>query len=364
MSPLPADAFAISGSLRQALSADEPVILPSGPVVLDIRNVAHSGAVRLDGRPLRVALDQPARAATVALSLERATGYHQLQVGTDRRYVFGTDDAKLRIGGVVEMLAYLRDHADALGLSWNGTVQFSGTGQVLRDVRLDVAWLEQHVSEIADLAASISRRPFTLSRKRRELAREGVPDVAATGRLIRRRPELMERHPDGPVAFQGEQWAPREFLRQRREHTADTQGNRAMTRLLLAVLELARTCQASAPAGLQAELGTHVETAARAVRREPFASIRRQRGHLRIGAHPATEERIDERYRRGRALLNQLLQGSALGSREPGHRGVGVRRSCGSGLSSLCGHHRRARLRSRPRRADGAGRSAFRQRRL
>ncbi len=308
MSPPPADAFAISGSLRKALSADQPVILPSGPVVLDIRAVAHSGAVRLDGRPLPVAFDQAGHVATAALNLARATGYHHLQVGTDRRYVFGTDDAKLRIDGVVEMLAYLREHADALGLSWNGTVQFSGTGQVLRDVRLDVAWLEQHVGEIADLAAAISRRPFTVSRKRRELARQGVPDVAATGRLIRRRPDLMERHPDGPVTFEGEQWAPREFLRQRRENTGDTQGNRTMTRLLLAVLELARTCQASAPGALQAELATHVEMIARGVRRDPFVSIRRQCGHLRIGVHPATEERVDERYRRARALLNQLLK--------------------------------------------------------
>ena len=308
MSPLQADAFAVSGSQREALSDVEPVILPSGAVVLDIRNVADSGTVRLDGRPLRVAFDPLAHAATVALNLERSTGYHQLQVGTDRRYVFGTDDAKLRIDGVVEMLAYLREHADALGLSWNGTVQFSGAGQVLRDVRLDVAWLEQHVGEIAYLAASIARRPYTVSHKRRELAREGVPDVAATGRLIRRRPELMERHPDGPVAFDGEQWAPREFLRQRREHTADTQGNRTMTRLLLALLELARTCQATAPTGLQGELASHVETIARAIRREPFASIRRQRGHLRIGVHPATEERVDERYRRGRAVLLELLR--------------------------------------------------------
>ncbi len=308
MSPPPADAFAVTGSLRRTLTADEPVILPSGPVVLDLRAVPHSGALRLDGRPLTVAFDPATHAATAALNLDRATGYHQLQVGTNRRYLFGTDDAKLRIDGVVEMLAYLREHADALGLSWNGTLQFSGTGQVLRDVRLDVAWLEQHVGEIAELAASIARRPFTVSRKRRELAREGVPDVAATGRLIRRRPELMERHPDGPVTVEGERWAPREFLRQRREHTADTQGNRTMTRLLLAVLELARTCQASAPTDSQADLATHVNTIARAVRQEPFASIRRQRGHLRIGVHAATEERVDDRYRRARALLNRLLK--------------------------------------------------------
>lgn len=307
MSAPSADAFAVSGSLRQALSAEQPVILPSGPLVLDIRGVPHSGAVRLDGRPLAIAFDQTAQVATVALNLERATGYHQLRVGTDRTYVFGTDDAKLRIDGVVEMLAYLREHAESLGLSWNGTVQFSGTGQVLRDVRLDVAWLEQHVGEIADIAVSISRRPFTASRKERERARQGVPDIAATGRLIRRRPELMERHPEGPVTFEGQRWAPREFLRQRREHTADTQGNRTVTRLLLAALELARTCQASAPSALQPELATHVEVTARAVRLEPFATIRRHRGHLRIGVHPATEERVDDRYRRARALLHQLL---------------------------------------------------------
>lgn len=276
-------------------------------MVLDIRAVPDAGAMRLDGRPLAVAFDRATRTATIALNLARATGYHELQVGADRRYVFGTEDAKLRIEGVVEMLAYLREHANALGLSWNGTIQFSGTGQVLRDVRLDVAWLERHIGEIATIAASVSRRPFTASRQRQELSQQGVPDVAATGRLIRRRPELMERHTVGPVTYGGERWAPREFLRRRREHTVDTQGNRTLTRLLLAVLELVRACQASAPADSQTGLATHHETLARIVRREPFASIRRQRGHLRIGAHPAAEERVDARYRRGRALLTELL---------------------------------------------------------
>lgn len=307
MSP-PADAYAVAGNVRSALSGTDPVILPSGPIVLDIRDVTDSGAVRLDGRPLLVALAADTRAATAAINLDRATGYHQLQVGPERRYVFGTNDAKLRIAGVVEMLSYLREHANSLGLGWNGTVQFSGTGQVLRDVRLDVAWLEQHVDEIASIARSVSNRPFVVSRKRLERAREGVPNVAATARLMRRQRELMERHPQGPVEFDGERWAPREFLRDRREQTTDTPGNRTLTRLLVAVLELARTCQASAPPDLRPELATHVAIIAAAVRMEPFATIRRVRGHLRIGIRPSTEERVDSRYRRSRRLLQVLLR--------------------------------------------------------
>lgn len=308
MSPSPADAIVIAGNVRSVLSGSEPAIVPSGPVVVELHGVADAGAVRLDGGPLPVAFDSGSGTATVALNLSRATGYHQLRVGTDRQYIFGTEDAKLRIEGVVDMLGYLRDHAQSSGLSWNGTVQFSGGGHVLRDVRLDAAWLEQHVGEIAELAASVSRRPFTARRTRRELAREGVPDVPETGRLIRRRPELMEAHPSGPVTFEGESWAPRKFVRKRSDHTSDTQGNRTLTRLLVAVLALARASEAAAPTDLQANLATQVEILGRAVRQEPFASIRRQRGHLRIGAHPATEERIDPRYRRARSLLRELLR--------------------------------------------------------
>lgn len=307
MSP-PDDAFAVVGSVRSPLSEVQPVILPSGPIVLDLRGVAHRDAVRLDGRPLPVALDTASGIATAALSLERSTGYHQLQVGPDRRYVFGTDDAKLRIAGVVEMLSYLREHADSQGLSWNGTVQFSGAGQVLRDIRLDVAWLEQHVAEIVALARAIAQRPFTASRKRHERTRQGVPSVAATARLVRRQPELMERHPKGPVEFDGERWAPREYLRQRREHTTDTPGNRSMTRLLVATLQLARRCQDAAPPGAQGELSVHVTALAAAIRLEPFAAIRLARGHLRLGLRASTEERLDARYRRARALLHELLR--------------------------------------------------------
>jgi hypothetical protein len=275
--------------------------------VLEIRNVPHARAVRLDGRPLQVAFDSTAHTATVALSLDRATGYHQLQIQPGRHYLFGTEDAKLKIAGVVEMLAFLRTHAGPLGLSWNGTVYFSANGQVLRDARLDIAWLERNLSEVATIAESISLRPFVVSRRMRERARSGVPDVAATAALLRRSPELMERHSRGSLTIDGERWSPRELVRTRRESTTDTQGNRRVTRLLLAVAELARNCQRSAPAKFSEEIGVHVDTISTALRRQPFAQIRRQHGHMRVGTAVAREEQIDERYRRARTLLQDLL---------------------------------------------------------
>lgn len=62
-----ADAYAVTGSVRAPLSQDESVVLPSGPIVLDIRSVAHSGAVRLDGRLLPVALDASTHTATAGM---------------------------------------------------------------------------------------------------------------------------------------------------------------------------------------------------------------------------------------------------------------------------------------------------------
>jgi hypothetical protein len=303
------EAFAVSGSTRSSLTDELPAVLPSGPLTLEVREVPHASAVRLDGRPLAVAFDLPTRVATVAINLDRATGFHLLQVGEDRQYLFGTEDAKLRIDGVVEMLAYLRDQTETLGLAWNGTLQFSGSNKVLRDIRLDYAWLERNVGEVVGIARSISRRPFAIRQKRLERAQDGHPDVAATARLVRRRPDLMEPHPDGPVDVDGQRWAPRQFLRPQHERATDTPGNRTVTRLLIAMLELARLCEASAPPDLQAAVATHTAAIAAAVRLEPFASIRRMKGHLRVAAHPRREERTDERYRRARAILQELLRG-------------------------------------------------------
>lgn len=118
----------------------------------------------------------------------------------------------------------------------------------------------------------------------------------------------MERHDNGAIEFEGERWAPREIVRQRHEQTRDTPGNRTLTRLLVAVLELALVCQAAAPAELKAAVATHVEAIARCLRLEPFASLRKARRHLRVGAFAMREERTDERYRRARALLHELLR--------------------------------------------------------
>src|SRR3954449_3989600 len=132
-----APAYVVAGAARHQLG-ESPVIVPAGTVVLEIGDVPGPDSVRLDGRIIASAYDASARRATVALDLNRHTSYHLLQVAPARRYYFGTDDAKLRIDGVVEMLGYLRDH----GLAWRGGLFFSGSGRTLRDPRLDLAWLD------------------------------------------------------------------------------------------------------------------------------------------------------------------------------------------------------------------------------
>ena len=260
--------------------------MSSGPVVLEVWDVPHREALRLDGRPLIAAYDAARRSATAAIDLKRATGFHLLQVAPDRRYLFGTEDAKLRIDGVVEMLAFLRTHAESLGLAWSGTLQFSGTSQQLRDVRLDVAWLEAHVGEIAALATAVAARPAAVSVRQIERATSGIPHVVATAKLVRRRPELMERHDNGAIEFEGERWSPREIVRQRREQTKDTPGNRTLTRLLVAVLELALVCQAAAPAELKAAVAAHREAIARACDSSRSPPCVKARRHLRVERFP------------------------------------------------------------------------------
>jgi hypothetical protein len=294
----------IVGAERTELGADVPTV-PAGPVVLEVEDIASAVGIRLDGRPLAASYDRATRRATVSIDLGRYTGYHQLLVPPSERFLFGTDDAKLRIVGVNAMLEYLRDE----GLAWQGALQFSGTDRVLRDLRLDAAWLEGNAPVIAEIAAAIAARPATTTSTTYRRAPYGVPALGRTFQLLRRDRDLLEEHPKGPVIVAGTHWAPREIVIRQREAAFDTVGNRRATRLLVLARALASAVARAMATEPAANFAFILELLDRALLLEPFRTLQRRRSYRLVPTHAAREELVDERYARVYELLRELEHG-------------------------------------------------------
>jgi hypothetical protein len=302
------EATLIAGGERHPLQHDQPVLVGAGPVVIVVEGA--TAAIRLDGRPVQAAWDASSGTATIAVDLARDTGFHELIVAANRAYLFGTEDAKLRIDGVRSMLDYL----EAAGLAWSGTMFFSGTDQVLRDPRLDRAWIERTLPELLDVARRIAQRPATMRGSRRVRADHGVPDLAATMALLRARGrDLLEEHPTGPIQVAGpdgeSRWAPREVIVRRRTKATDTVGNRRATALLTDVRALIVTTAGQIPdQDIARALRDHLAEIDEVVRLEPFRTLRRRHAHRGLPRLARAEERTDPRYGLTFGLWRELRQ--------------------------------------------------------
>ena len=276
--------------------------MPAGPVVVEVFGVDGPRGLRFDGRAVPVAYDGAQRRATFSVDLKRDTGFHELIVGGAQAVFFATEDAKLRIDGVREMLDYL----GAAGLAWSGTMFFSDTTAVLRDARLDRSWLERVVPELVGIASAIVARPATARVARRRRALHGVPDLGATLRLLRARPTLLEQHPDGPLRFGGAQWAPREIVVRERHRILDTPGNRRAALLLESVTRLCDVTLAAMPPHVRPALQQLRAELVPCVQLEPFRSLLRVARASGLSERPVGEERTDERYQRTFSLWQEL----------------------------------------------------------
>jgi hypothetical protein len=303
MSP---SATLVAGTDRYALGEREPVVVPAGVVILELDGVPAPNAVRLDGRRPKIGWNPSTLRATLAVDLTRETGFHEAVVGS-AAFLFGTEDAKLRTDGMVKLLDYL----GAQSLSWSGAMYFSGSERVLRDLRLDRAWLERAGEEIVMVASAIADRPWTVRRSRHSRLDRGVPDVGATLRLLRQRPDFLEEldggpvhfeHPDGAVAT----YAPREMVVRRREQSLDTPGNRRATALVEGAAALARVVEARAPKDVRSQMEELVERLDSLLRKLPFRELRRHRAHGEPSAAPVAEERFDPRYAAAWELHREL----------------------------------------------------------
>lgn len=292
----------IVGAERTELAEDEIPSIRAGSVILEIDDLPSAAGIRLDGRPLGVAFDSERRRGSIAIDLARYTGYHQLLIPPTRRFFFATEDAKLRVAGVVAMLDYLRD----VGLAWHGALHFSGTDRALRDLRLDAAWLEASVPRICDVADLIAERPATAVRSTYKRARAGVPALSRTFALLRRERDLLEEHEHGPILVGGRRYAPREVVVRHRQPAIETIGNRRTTRLLLSALSLARAVAEAMPSEPAIPFAPVINELEKRLLLEPFRTLHRRRLYRAIPAAPTGEELFDARYAEVWSLLRAL----------------------------------------------------------
>ena len=303
---MPPSATLVVGQNRHPLSGADPAIVPAGMAILELDGVLAPEAVRLDGRRPGVGWDASTRRATVAADLTRDTGFHELLVGPSR-FLFGTEDAKLRNEGVVSLLDYL----GARGLAWSGAMYFSDSRQALRDLRLDRTWLARAGEAIVSVGTAVANRPWSMPRGSRSRLDRGVPDVAATMRLLREPPGLLEEHDRGPIRHERADgstatYAPREVVSRSRERSSDTIGNRRVTALLEDASALARAIEARAPRSIGLEVAEFADRLERLLRRPPFAELRRRPLRRSLPAAQAGEERFDRRYATAWALYREL----------------------------------------------------------
>lgn len=209
----------------KTLGAD-PVIVPAGPVVLVLPSNTRN--VKLDGRVRATSGSSP---ALLPVDLSRSVGFHRLEI--DRRsYWFATNDAKLTLDGIEQLLRYLREHH--LGTTWSGQIMFSD-GRVLRDPHVVFGWLENRLPPLVDAVNVIARRPVWGTERQDKLSRRGGPIVlpSATHALIRSSPaQYLEPADPGILTIGKKQYNPLRVVARRRTTSLRTTAHLRLIALL------------------------------------------------------------------------------------------------------------------------------------
>jgi len=202
-------------------SEGEIVTIPAGAITLVIRGLT-GGVVRLDGRLRPVS--SVGGGHVLPIDMGRSTGFHHISVPPGHDFWFATEDAKLRLDGIKEMLRYLRTE----GLAWSGQLLFSD-GSYMRDARVIYGWLDERADRLLDAAERIAEYPRRVSTTDRRVTERGGrrPDIRATIALLRRQGrQLLEPDLSGPVRVSGDRYTPRRVVSRARTTTLDTTANR------------------------------------------------------------------------------------------------------------------------------------------
>lgn len=218
----------------------KPTVVPAGSVVLAVHG-ASVRTVRLDGVARGLSAGGP---GLLAVDLTRSTGYHRLEVAGSS-FWFATQDGKLRLDGVAELLRDL----EGTGTSWSGQIIFSD-GAILRDPHVVFGWLDQRCDGFLGAAAAINRAPVRATTRQRRLQRHGGGgiDVPRTLALLRSRPrEYLAEHESGQLEIDETRYEPLRVVATRRTTTLATPWNRRFVALIDTIQRLVQEVLASDP---------------------------------------------------------------------------------------------------------------------
>jgi hypothetical protein len=273
--------------------------LPAAQVIVDVMWNAGMN-VLLDGQRL------PGSGARVltAVDLTRSTGFHRLQVG-QQTFWFATEDAKLRLDGIEQMLATLRTS----GTGWSGQLLFSD-GVVLRDPHVVYSWLDRCADATLDCVRRIIDAPLSLSRSDRTPSRRGGRSLhqAATTRLLRAHPDrYLEQSPTGLLTLGGKRYDPLRVVVRTRTTSVESAANRR-------AVSLASRLDGLASEVLAADPDTNVSERCRSWRELASRLLRRPLARMLAAGAPVgaltaprqTEEAVDGRYRESYRLSADL----------------------------------------------------------
>lgn len=309
------DVWVISRQQRLPVMAAQPegspVVVPAETLTFELSGHEVPATVQLDSRTVSLVLSSDKTRGYFFLDAFRSVGFHHLRIG-QADYFFATDDAKLRLDGIISLLQFVKHE----GLSWGQQLFFSN-GQVVRDPRVDFAWLTKHADEILSVAREISDRPVRRLEHSVALHQPlgGRIHLQATLSSLRRHQRaLLEEHENGHIFIRGRRYSPRAVVASKRTLTIDTVSNRRATHLLLAARSLAQALIAQRPPSDTRKRLEEIRDNLTAVLRQfPFSHLLERIGH--VDSRPSPEEMSDDRYARSYGLHQELTEGLAW---EPG----------------------------------------------
>lgn len=273
--------------------------LPAAPVVVDVMWNAGTD-VLLDGRPLS---GDGARVLT-AVDLTRSTGFHRVQAGR-QTFWFATEDAKLRLDGIEEMLETLRTS----GTGWSGQLLFSD-GAMMRDPHVVYSWLDRCADSALECGRRIIDAPLSVSRSDRKASRRGGRSLhqAATTRLLRAHPDrYLEQSPTGLLTLAGKRYDPLRVVVRTRTTSVESAANRRAVSLVSRLDGLATEVLAAEPdAHVVRRCRSWRESASRLLRRPLARSLAAGAPVGALAAPRQTEEAVDGRYRESYYLSTDL----------------------------------------------------------
>jgi hypothetical protein len=306
----------ISGRSRVSLAGGaglkEPTVVPAQYLTLEVEGQDLPETVFLDNRPIPLLRNDARTRGFLMVDTSGSVGFHSLRV-SDAEWYFATQDAKLKLNGILKLLEFL----EAEGLAWSGQLFFAD-GSAVRNPKIDYAWLERTGPRILDASDAIAARPLRRAQlvRSHQAPQAGKLFLKDTLALLRTNARgLVEEDEHGLIAAGGRRYSPRVVVAGRHERSFDVVGNRRMTHLLLLTLELCRSLRSEPRLPKAVKAALQQLAADLHVRLEAFPFMQLRSRPTRLPPRPAPEEIADERYREAFDIYVELLQEMAW---EPG----------------------------------------------